>query len=109
MTTGRSNIAGSDTRRMVSWNVECGPTRPRNCFGRPSRDAGHNRVPAPPHMINGMMRSVIGPFYSFHVTGLDASQFMEVAIPLHEPRDAVLDRRRRPETDLAHEIIHIGV
>jgi hypothetical protein len=24
-----------------------------NCFGKVSRDSGHTRVPAPPHMITG--------------------------------------------------------
>jgi hypothetical protein len=51
MTIGRPN--GCDTRRIVSWNVDSGPNSGRNCLGRPSRDAGHSRVPAPPHMIKG--------------------------------------------------------
>ena len=38
---------------MVSWKVDSGPNSGRNCFGRFSREAGHNRVPAPPHMIKG--------------------------------------------------------
>jgi hypothetical protein len=29
-------------------------------FGRVSRDAGQSRLPAPPHMMSGMMRSTIG-------------------------------------------------
>ena len=56
MTIGRPNTAGSDTRSIVSWKVERAPNSGRNCFGRPSRDAGHSRVPAPPHMMSGMMR-----------------------------------------------------
>jgi len=52
---GRPNMPGSAMRRMVSWKVECRPNSGRNCFGRPSREAGHRRVPAPPHMIRGMM------------------------------------------------------
>jgi len=32
------------------------PNNGRNCFGRTSRDAGQSRVPAPPHMISGMIR-----------------------------------------------------
>src|SRR5262245_12528955 len=38
---------------MVSWNVDNGPNSGRNCFGRFSREAGHSRVPAPPHMMRG--------------------------------------------------------
>jgi hypothetical protein len=30
-------------------------------LGRTSREAGHSRVPAPPHMISGMMRLSIAP------------------------------------------------
>ena len=52
-TTGRPNKAGSDTRRIVSWNVDSGPNSGRNCFGRFSREAGQSRVPAPPHMMRG--------------------------------------------------------
>jgi hypothetical protein len=39
----------------VSWNVEFGPNNGRNCLGRLAREAGHKRVPAPPHMIRGTM------------------------------------------------------
>ena len=60
MTIGRPNSAGSETRCMVAWNVECGPNSGRNCLGRPSRDAGHSRVPAPPHMISGRIGSGMG-------------------------------------------------
>ena len=31
------------------------PTRETNCFGLLSRETGHSRVPAPPHMITGMI------------------------------------------------------
>jgi hypothetical protein len=55
MTIGRWNSVASETRSNVSWNVERGPNSGRNCFGRTSRDAGHSRVPAPPHMISGTM------------------------------------------------------
>jgi hypothetical protein len=30
-----------------------------NCFGMLSRDAGHSRVPAPPHMMTGMIFDAI--------------------------------------------------
>src|SRR6185436_11755369 len=46
-------------RFSVSWKVECTPNRRRNCLGWTSREAGHNRVPAPPHMINGIIRPSI--------------------------------------------------
>ena len=32
-----------------------GPTRETNCLGMLSRETGHSRVPAPPHMITGMI------------------------------------------------------
>src|SRR5881398_542381 len=56
MTIGRSNSDGSETRESVSWKVERVPNSGKNCFGRTSREAGHSRVPAPPHMIRGIMR-----------------------------------------------------
>ena len=52
MTIGASN-ASLATRSAVSWNVERGPTSAMNCLGMVSRDSGHTRVPAPPHMITG--------------------------------------------------------
>jgi hypothetical protein len=59
MVIGRPNSIGSDTRRTVSWKVEKRPNSGKNCFGSPARDAGHRRVPAPPHMMSWTMRSVI--------------------------------------------------
>ena len=59
ITIGRSNSAGSDTLSSVSWKVERAPNNCRNCFGWTSRDAGHSLVPAPPHMISGIIRRVI--------------------------------------------------
>ncbi|MGY3423994.1 hypothetical protein ACVWZW_004469 [Bradyrhizobium sp. F1.13.4] len=56
MTIGRSNSEASETRNSVSWKVERVPNSGRNCLGRTSREAGHSRVPAPPHMIRGIMR-----------------------------------------------------
>jgi hypothetical protein len=38
---------------MAIWKVDCVPISGMNCFGRVSRDSGHTRVPAPPHMITG--------------------------------------------------------
>src|SRR6516164_3217351 len=52
---GRPNRVGSVTRWTVSCNIECAPNNGKNCLGRPSREAGHSRVPAPPHMIRGMI------------------------------------------------------
>ena len=51
---GRANKAGSATLRTVSWKVDSVPNSGRNCFGRFLR-APHSRVPAPPHMIRGMI------------------------------------------------------
>jgi hypothetical protein len=49
-------------RARTCWNVESGPTSGTNCFGMLSRETGHNRVPAPPHMITGTIRDDgIGP------------------------------------------------
>ena len=60
MMTGRSNSVASETRNSVSWNVERAPNKDRNCLGWTSREAGHSRVPAPPHMIRGIIRRFIG-------------------------------------------------
>src|ERR1700712_2998100 len=97
MTIGRSNSDASHTRSSVSWNVERAPNSDRNCFGRLSREAGHNRVPAPPHMINGMIRLAIG-----------SSNLVVIAIPRDEIAQARLDRRFRPETHVPHQITDVG-
>src|SRR5258706_10252344 len=97
MTTGRSNRAASDTRRIVSWNVERAPNNGRNCLGWTSREAGHSRVPAPPHMMSGIIRRVIG-----------ASNPVVVAIPGDKFAKPVLDRRLRPEAGVAHQFGDIG-
>src|SRR5579862_3777594 len=94
---GRSNSAASDTRTRVSWKVERTPNSGRNCFGRTSRDSGHSRVPAPPHMIRGMIR-----------LSIRASNLVMVAIPRDKIRNAVLDGGLRPEADVAHQVIDIG-
>src|SRR5258708_25319212 len=101
MTTGRLTSAGSDTRASVSRNVERGPNNGRNCFGRTSREAGHSRVPAPPHMISGIIRRFIGPS-NFQ------RQTVVVAIPCHEATNAVFDRGLRPEPHLLTHILDIG-
>src|SRR6266481_5668548 len=93
MTIGRSNKAGSETRVSVSWNVERAPNNGKNCFGRTSREAGHSRVPAPPHMINGMIRRSIV-----------ASNLVVVAIPRDKIADAVLDRDFGSKAHIAHQI-----
>jgi hypothetical protein len=46
---------------MVSWKVDSAPNSGRNCLGRFSREAGHSRVPAPPHMIRGMIGANFTP------------------------------------------------
>src|SRR5271154_6554739 len=55
MMIGRSKRAVSETRASVSWNVERAPNSGKNCFGRTPREAGHRRVPAPPHIISGVI------------------------------------------------------
>src|SRR3569833_1023341 len=97
MPIGRSYREGPETRSSVSWKVERVPNRRRNCLGRTSRDAGHSRVPAPPHMIRGMIRLVIN------------SDPMVIAVPLREARDAVLARRCGVEADVALEIGDVGI
>jgi hypothetical protein len=36
-------------------NVDFSPKSGRNCLGALSRESGHNRVPAPPQRITGMI------------------------------------------------------
>src|SRR5467141_1122067 len=97
MTIGRSNSSASDTRRIVFWNVERIPNNGKNCFGRTSREAGHSRVPAPPHMISGTIRLSIG-----------ASNFVMVAIPGDKAANAILNRCLGPKADVARQIPDIG-
>src|ERR1700716_151945 len=97
MTIGRSNSSASDTRRIVFWNVERTPNNGKNCFGRTSREAGHSRVPAPPHMIRGTIRLSIG-----------TSNFVVAAIPCDKTVNAVLNGGLGPEADVAHQIPYIG-
>src|SRR5579864_5613345 len=94
---GRSNSPASDTRESVFWNVERAPNSGRNCLGWTSREAGHSRVPAPPHMISGMIRLSIG-----------ASNLVVVAIPRDKIANAVLDRGLRRKAGIAHQIADIG-
>src|SRR5436190_4426803 len=97
MMTGRSNRSASETRNSVSWNVERAPNRDRNCLGWTSREAGHSRVPAPPHMIRGIIRRFIG-----------VSDPVIVTIPSDKIGKPVLDRGLRPETGIAHQFRDIG-
>ncbi|GJE53470.1 hypothetical protein GOFOIKOB_6549 [Methylobacterium tardum] len=56
ITVAFANTAPSDTRASVAWNVERSASTSRaNCFGMLSREAGHSRVPVPPHRIIGWM------------------------------------------------------
>ena len=43
---------------IAIWNVDCAPISGMNCFGSDSRDSGHTRVPAPPHMITGKIFTI---------------------------------------------------
>src|SRR6266478_4911831 len=97
MTIGRSNSVASETRFSVSWNVERAPNNGRNCLGRTSREAGHSRVPAPPHMISGIIRLSIG-----------ASNFVMVAIPCDEAANTILNGCLGPKADVARQIRDIG-
>src|SRR6266851_9440655 len=97
MTIGRSNSVASDTRRTVFWNVERAPNKGRNCLGWTSREAGHSRVPAPPHMINGII----------HLS-IDASNFVVVAIPCDKIANTVLNGSRGPKANIPHQIIDVG-
>src|SRR3981081_4531662 len=97
MTTGRSNSVASETRRIVSWNVERAPNNGRNCLGWTSREAGHSRVPAPPHMIRGMIRLSIG-----------ASNLVMFAIPRDKIANTILNRRAGTETNATHQITDIA-
>ena len=42
-------------RASTCWKVDSCPTKGTNCLGMLSRETGHSRVPAPPHMITGMI------------------------------------------------------
>src|SRR5258708_10357773 len=97
ITIGRSNSVLSDTRKSVSWNVERAPNNGRNCFGRTSREAGHSRVPAPPHMISGIIRLSIG-----------ASNFVMVAIPRDKTANTILNGGLGLKADVAHQIPATG-
>ena len=54
MTIGRANNAGSAMRASVCWKVERSPISGTNCLGMLSRETGHSRVPAPPHIRTGI-------------------------------------------------------
>src|SRR3954454_15454977 len=53
---GLAKSGRSATSASVCSKVDCAPTRGRNCFGKASRDKGHNRVPAPPHNMTGLIK-----------------------------------------------------
>src|ERR1700750_917285 len=101
MMIGRSNKVASETRSNVSWNVECVPNKGRNCLGCTSRDAGHSRVPAPPHMISGIIRLFIEPRISL-------SSLVIPAIPLNELANTVFNRRPRRKPRVARQIADVG-
>ena len=42
-------------RRITCWNVEPWSTKATNCLGMLSRETGQSLVPAPPHMMTGMI------------------------------------------------------
>src|SRR5437588_12462827 len=96
---GRSNSAGSDTRMSVFWKVERAPNKGKNCFGCTSRDAGQSRVPAPPHMISGMIRLVIASY---------CLEFVIFAVPFRKPRNTFFDRGRGSEPDVSRQILDIS-
>jgi hypothetical protein len=54
MTIGRANKSESEMRASTCWKVDPRPTG-TNCFGMLLRETGPSRVPAPPHMITGMI------------------------------------------------------
>src|SRR3954454_17467264 len=101
MTIGRSNSEASETRESVSWKVERGPNSGRNCFGRTSREAGHSRVPAPPHMISGIIRLSIEPRMCW-------SNLVVAAIPRHKTADSLFYRGLRHKAGVVHQIADIG-
>ncbi|GJD81694.1 hypothetical protein NBEOAGPD_4948 [Methylobacterium gregans] len=73
MTLALANRPGSATRRAVAWKVDCsGSTSRANCLGMLSREAGHSRVPEPPHRITGWtegeVRSGIGSLSGVLIT-----------------------------------------
>src|SRR5262245_11119028 len=97
MTIGRAKSAASETRSSVSWKVERTPNSGRNCFGRTSREAGHNRVPAPPHMIRGIIRlSAI------------VSNFTVTSIPRNKIANTVFDRNLGSQARIPDQFINIG-
>jgi hypothetical protein len=55
MTTGLPKPGWSLKRSTVNWNVDRPSNSGNKCFGIESRDAGHSLVPAPPHMMVGLI------------------------------------------------------
>src|SRR3569623_885106 len=97
MTIGRSNNDLSETRSSVSWKVERAPNSGKNCFGRTSREAGHSRVPAPPHMIRGIMR------FSLVISNLEV-----VPVPGDEIAAPDFDRSGRCVAGIAQQVRDIS-
>jgi hypothetical protein len=56
MTASLSKTRALLTRLAVAWKVDCSSNKGMNCFGMLSRDAGHSRVPEPPHIITGRIK-----------------------------------------------------
>src|ERR1700744_2141154 len=102
MTIGRSNSVASDTRSSVAWKVERVPNSGKSCFGRTSREAGHSRVPAPPHMISGIIRLSISFKPCFF------SNAVVAAMPRDKFGNAVRNRGLRLQPGVAQEIADIG-
>src|SRR4051812_21513485 len=102
MTIGRSNSEASDTRSSVSWKVDRVPNSGRNCLGRTSREAGHSRVPAPPHMIRGI---ILWDTCELLKRGLYA---VIISIPFDKATQAIRQRRRGREADVALQGRNVG-
>ncbi len=53
----RLEEGGWPKRLAVTWKLDRSSSSGMNCFGMLSRDAGHSRVPEPPHMMTGRIFS----------------------------------------------------
>jgi hypothetical protein len=81
-------------RASTCWNVDSCPTRGTNCLGMLSRETGHRRVPAPPHMITPSTATTAKPpwykgqalprgeFAAPLTVGIAASCWVDIADPL---------------------------
>ena len=87
-------VVGDDHRRVEDLGVEAQqgvlegrafPEQAMNCFGMVSREAGQTRVPAPPHMITGMIFFIETP----------EKDVKPITLPLrYEPRKTRRSQRR---------------